>query len=56
MPGQFAFDFQDIFNKPGPLTVAYGMGTDSTAMLIEMVRRDLRPDLMGRHWLWRVLE
>lgn len=36
----------DIFSQPGPLTVAYGMGTDSTAMLIEMVRRGIRPDVI----------
>ncbi len=41
MPGQYAFDFDEIFSQPGPLTVAYGMGTDSTALLVEMVRRGL---------------
>lgn len=29
-----------------PLIVAYGVGTDSTAMLIEMERRGIRPDLI----------
>ena len=28
-----------------PLAVAYGLGVDSTAMLIEFVRRGIRPDL-----------
>ena len=46
MPGQRSFDFDDIFRRPGPLTVAYGMGTDSTALLVELVRRKLRPDLI----------
>jgi hypothetical protein len=27
-----------------PLVVAYGLGVDSTAMLIEFVRRGIRPD------------
>ncbi len=29
-----------------PLVVAYGLGVDSTAMLIEFVRRGIRPDLI----------
>lgn len=29
-----------------PLVVAYGMGVDSTAMLVEMHRRGIRPDLI----------
>jgi hypothetical protein len=29
-----------------PLVVAYGLGVDSTAMLIEFARRDIRPDLI----------
>lgn len=29
-----------------PLVVAYGLGVDSTAMLIEFARRDVRPDLI----------
>lgn len=29
-----------------PLVVAYGLGVDSTAMLIEFVRRSIRPDLI----------
>jgi hypothetical protein len=29
-----------------PLVVAYGLGVDSTAMLVEFVRRGLRPDLV----------
>lgn len=29
-----------------PLVVAYGMGVDSTAMLIGMRARDMRPDLI----------
>jgi 3'-phosphoadenosine 5'-phosphosulfate sulfotransferase (PAPS reductase)/FAD synthetase len=27
-----------------PLIVAYGLGVDSTAMLVEFARRDIRPD------------
>ena len=30
----------------GPLVVSYGAGVDSTAMLVEMVRRGVRPDLI----------
>ena len=30
----------------GPLVVAYGLGVDSTAMLIEFARRGVRPDLI----------
>ncbi len=30
----------------GPLVVSYGMGLDSTAMLVEMQRRGIRPDLI----------
>src|SRR4051812_9534237 len=29
-----------------PLAVSYGMGVDSTAMLVEMVKRGIRPDLI----------
>lgn len=29
-----------------PLVVAYGLGVDSTAMLVEFVRRGIRPDLI----------
>jgi 3'-phosphoadenosine 5'-phosphosulfate sulfotransferase (PAPS reductase)/FAD synthetase len=29
-----------------PLVVAYGLGVDSTAMLVELVSRDIRPDLI----------
>src|SRR6516162_3721221 len=29
-----------------PLVVAYGLGVDSTAMLIELAHRDIRPDLI----------
>jgi hypothetical protein len=29
-----------------PLVVAYGLGVDSTAMLIEFAHRDVRPDLI----------
>jgi 3'-phosphoadenosine 5'-phosphosulfate sulfotransferase (PAPS reductase)/FAD synthetase len=29
-----------------PLVVAYGLGVDSTAMLIEFARRGIRPDLI----------
>src|SRR5580765_5479567 len=29
-----------------PLVVAYGLGVNSTAMLIEFARRDIRPDLI----------
>jgi hypothetical protein len=32
---------------PGcPLVVAYGLGVNSTAMLVEFVRRDIQPDLI----------
>lgn len=35
------------FSAPGiPIVVAYGMGVDSTAMLVEMSRRGMRPDLI----------
>jgi len=30
--------------RPAPIVVAYGAGRDSTAMLIEMRRRGMRPD------------
>ena len=30
----------------GPLVVSYGMGVDSTAMLIGMAQRSIRPDLI----------
>ena len=30
----------------GPLVVSYGVGVDSTAMLVAMQRRDIRPDLV----------
>ena len=36
----------DWYDFDGPRVVAYGVGTDSTAMLIEMVRRKLRVDLI----------
>lgn len=29
-----------------PLVVAYGLGVDSTAMLVEFARRNIRPDLI----------
>lgn len=29
-----------------PLIVAYGLGVDSTAMLVEFVKRGIRPDLI----------
>ena len=29
-----------------PLVVAYGLGVDSTAMLVEFARRGIRPDLI----------
>jgi len=29
-----------------PLVVAYGLGIDSTAMLVEFAKRDIRPDLI----------
>src|SRR6187401_945479 len=29
-----------------PLVVAYGLGVNSTAMLVEFARRDIRPDLI----------
>lgn len=38
----------DLFNPagPAPLVVSYGLGVDSTAMLVAMHRRGLRPDLI----------
>ena len=55
MPGQRSFDFDQIFQQPGPLTVACGLGVDSVAMIIEMIRRGYRPDLItfadtGNEW------
>jgi hypothetical protein len=29
-----------------PLVVAYGLGVDSTAVLVEFIRRGIRPDLI----------
>jgi hypothetical protein len=29
-----------------PLVVAYGLGVDSTAMLVELAQRKIRPDLI----------
>ena len=29
-----------------PLVVAYGLGVNSTALLVEFVKRDIRPDLI----------
>jgi hypothetical protein len=34
------------FNPASPLVVSYGRGVDSTAMLVEMQRRGIRPDLI----------
>lgn len=35
----------EVRPHPGcPLVVAYGLGVDSTAMLIEFVQRGIRPD------------
>ncbi|WP_291333094.1 hypothetical protein [Desulfovibrio sp.] len=34
-----------INTKP-PLVVSYGMGVDSTALLVEMHNRGIRPDLI----------
>ena len=36
----------DFWNRPGPLTVACGLGRDSVAMFIEMVKRGHRPDMI----------
>ena len=33
-------------NPDNPLVVAYGLGVDSTAMLVEFVHRDIHPDLI----------
>ena len=47
MTGQMALPLdQGFWLADGPLTVAYGMGVDSTAMLIGMVKRGIRPDLV----------
>jgi len=35
-----------LFPAPVPLVVGYGMGLDSTAMLVEMHNRGIRPDLI----------
>ncbi|MTJ93579.1 MAG: hypothetical protein F8N36_12045 [Desulfovibrio sp.] len=37
--------FMGINTKP-PLVVSYGMGVDSTALLVEMHNRGIRPDLI----------
>ncbi len=34
------------FSAPSPLVVCYGMGVDSTAMLVGFVQRGVRPDLI----------
>ncbi len=37
----------DVFDDPAePISVAYGMGVDSTAMLVGMRKRGIRPDLI----------
>lgn len=40
------FPLDDCPTTDCPLVVAYGLGVDSTAMLIELARRDIRPDLI----------
>lgn len=49
-PGRTARDRGATLEKPGwpsqLLVVAYGMGVDSTAMLVAMVRSGIRPDLI----------
>jgi len=32
--------------RPAPVVVSYGGGTNSTALLVGMQERDLRPDLI----------
>lgn len=36
----------DLIDPPRPLVVSYGLGVDSTAMLIGLARRGIRPDLI----------
>lgn len=44
-PVQIAFDF-DVAPARPPLVVAYGVGVDSTALLVALWRRGIRPDLI----------
>jgi hypothetical protein len=36
----------EVVGREGPLVVCYGAGVDSTALLIELARRQIRPDLI----------
>ena len=40
--------FHSAAPRPPPLVVAYGMGVDSTAMLVGLRQRGIRPDLIKR--------
>jgi 3'-phosphoadenosine 5'-phosphosulfate sulfotransferase (PAPS reductase)/FAD synthetase len=40
------FPSENCSSATSPLVVAYGLGVDSTAMLIEFAIRDIRPDLI----------
>jgi hypothetical protein len=40
------FPSEDCSSSKSPLVVAYGLGVDSTAMLIESAIRDIRQDLI----------
>jgi hypothetical protein len=43
---QESFEFGTVGHGPAPLVVAYGVGVDSTAMLVAMHQRGIRPDLI----------
>jgi len=36
----------EVMEREGPLVVCYGAGVDSTALLVELARRQIRPDLI----------
>lgn len=36
----------EVRNRHAPLVICYGAGVDSTALLVELVRRNVRPDLI----------
>lgn len=42
----FRHDFAALIAAKTPLVVAYGMGVDSTALLVGLHQRGLRPDLI----------
>ena len=45
-PKRWTQSAQELIAMGAPLTVAYGVGVDSTAMLVEFVRRGIRPELI----------